>query len=168
MKKSSNSGHEAYERQAAMCKAFANPTRLQLIDLLGRKQRWASELQQGLGISKANLSQHLSILRTVGVVSTQREGKQLYCGISMPEVKQATAILRHMTKVASPRQSPTIMIRFDVSDAFCSRRFARGSSYTVSNASHHDPGLPGQFSPPCARGRLRPSPRLSHPALDLR
>ena len=100
-KKSSNSGHDAYERQAALCKAFANPTRLQLIDLLGRKQRWASELQQGLGISKANLSQHLSILRTAGVVLTQREGKQLYCGISMPEVKQATAILRHMTKAAS-------------------------------------------------------------------
>lgn len=101
MKKSSNSAHDTYERQAAICKAFANPTRLQLIDLLGRKERWASELQAGLGISKANLSQHLSILRTAGVVLTQREGKQLYCGISMPEVKQATAILRHMTKAVS-------------------------------------------------------------------
>ena len=56
MKKSSNSGHEAYERQAAMCKAFADPTRLQLIDLLGRKQRWASELQQGW--ASQDLSQH--------------------------------------------------------------------------------------------------------------
>jgi DNA-binding transcriptional ArsR family regulator len=100
MKKTSNSSHDAYERQAAICKAFANPTRLQLIDLLGRKERWASELQEGLGISKANLSQHLSILRTAGVVMTQREGKQLYCGISRPEVKQATSILRHMTRAA--------------------------------------------------------------------
>jgi DNA-binding transcriptional ArsR family regulator len=101
MNKMSNSGHDTYERQAAICKAFANPTRLQLIDLLGRKQRWVSELQAGLGISKANLSQHLFILCTAGVVLTQREGKQLYCVISMPEVKQATTLLRTMTKAVS-------------------------------------------------------------------
>jgi ArsR family transcriptional regulator len=108
VKKISNSGHDTYERQAAICKAFANPTRLQLIDLLGRKERWSSELQAGLGISKANLSQHLSILRTAGVVLTQREGKQLYCGISMPEVKQATAILRNMTKAVSRSNRRTV------------------------------------------------------------
>ncbi len=101
MKKSLNPGHDTYERQAAICKAFANPTRLQLIDLLGRKERWASELQAGLGISKANLSQHLSILRTAGVILTQREGKQLYCGIAMPEVRQTSTLLRTMTKAVA-------------------------------------------------------------------
>jgi len=101
MKKNARSNHDTYERQAAICKAFANPTRLQLLDLLGRKERWACELQEGLGISKANLSQHLSILRAAGVVSTQREGKQLYCGISMPEVKETATLLRNMTKAVS-------------------------------------------------------------------
>ncbi len=101
MKKSSNSGHDRYQQQANLCKAFANPTRLQMIDLLGRKQRWVSELQAGLGISKANLSQHLSILRTAGVVLTRRQGKELYCGISMPEVKQASVLFRTLTKAAS-------------------------------------------------------------------
>ncbi len=101
MKKSSNSGHDRYERQANLCKAFANPTRLQLIDLLARKERWSSELQAGLGISKANLSQHLSILRTAGMVLTQREGKQLHCGISRPEVKQAAVLFRTLTKAAA-------------------------------------------------------------------
>jgi DNA-binding transcriptional ArsR family regulator len=100
MKKTTN-GHDTYQRQAAICKAFANPTRLQLLDLLARKERWASELQEGLGISKANLSQHLSVLRAAGVVSTQREGKQLYCGISMPEVRETAALLRNMTKALS-------------------------------------------------------------------
>src|SRR5580698_2239996 len=101
MKKGQNSNNEIYRRQATICKAFANPTRLQLIELLGRKRRWASELQEDLGISKANLSQHLSILRTAGVVLTQREGKQLYCAISMPEVKETSALLRTMTRAVS-------------------------------------------------------------------
>ena len=100
MKKTSAT-ENSYQRQASICKAFANPTRLQLLDLLRQKERWASELQEDLGISKANLSQHLSILRAAGVVLTQREGKQLYCGISMPEVKQASAVLRTMTKAVS-------------------------------------------------------------------
>jgi DNA-binding transcriptional ArsR family regulator len=97
-KRKSNGDNELYERQAVICKAFANPTRLHLIEMLTRGDRWASELQEGLGISKANLSQHLAILKSAGVVSTRREGKQLHCGIAMPEVKQATAVLRNMLR----------------------------------------------------------------------
>ena len=63
MKKRSNNNHEVYERQAVICKAFANPTRLHLIDLLTKRECWAAELQESLGISKANLSQHLAILK---------------------------------------------------------------------------------------------------------
>ncbi len=97
-KRKSNGAHEVYERQAIICKAFANPTRLHLIEMLTRGERWAAELYEGLGISKANLSQHLAILKSAGLVSTRRDGKQLHCGIAMPEVKQATAVLRSMLK----------------------------------------------------------------------
>jgi DNA-binding transcriptional ArsR family regulator len=98
MKRKSRSEQEAYRRQAEICKAFANPTRLRLIDLLSRKERWSSELQAGLDISKANLSQHLSILKAAGVVSTSRIGKRLRCSLSMPGAKQTAVLLRRMTK----------------------------------------------------------------------
>ena len=97
-KRKSDGESEIYERQAVLCKAFANPTRLHLIEMLARGERWASELQEGLGISKANLSQHLAILRSAGVVSTRRSGKQLQCGIAMREVKQATIAFKNMLK----------------------------------------------------------------------
>ena len=97
-KRKSDGEWKIYERQAAICKAFANPTRLHLIEMLARGERWASELQQGLGISKANLSQHLAILRSAGLVATRREGKQLQCGIAIPEVKQATSAFRNVLK----------------------------------------------------------------------
>jgi DNA-binding transcriptional ArsR family regulator len=97
-KRKSNGEHEVYERQAVICKAFANPTRLHLVELLTHGECWVSELQEGLGISKANLSQHLAILRSAGVVATRREGKQLHCDIAMPEVKQAMGLLRTMLK----------------------------------------------------------------------
>ena len=97
-KKSSNNHRDNYRRQASLCKALANPTRLQLIEMLGKKQRWAWELQAELGISKANLSQHLSVLRAAGVVSAERDGKQLYCGMALPE---ASVLLKNINRMAS-------------------------------------------------------------------
>ena len=98
MKRRNRADREIYEREATLCKAFANPTRLQLIDLLEESDCWASELQQALEISKANLSQHLSILKASGIVQARRNGKQLHCRLGMPEVKKATALLRTMLK----------------------------------------------------------------------
>ena len=97
-RRKSEGDHEIYERQAVICKAFANPTRLHLVEMLSRGERWAAELQQGLGISKANLSQHLAVLKSAGVVSTRREGKQLHCGLAVPEVREAMGVLRNILK----------------------------------------------------------------------
>ncbi len=85
---------EIFERQARICKAFAHPGRLQILDLLGHGERGISELQDSLGISKTSLSQHLSVLKSAGVLATRREGKQIYCSLAMPEVKQACQLIR--------------------------------------------------------------------------
>ncbi|HEX9425786.1 MAG TPA: metalloregulator ArsR/SmtB family transcription factor [Pyrinomonadaceae bacterium] len=85
---------EIFERQARICKAFAHPGRLQILDLLGQGERGSSELQESLGISKTSLSQHLSVLKSAGVLTTRREGKQIYCSLAMPEVKQACQLIR--------------------------------------------------------------------------
>jgi len=85
---------EIYERQARICKAFAHPGRLQILDVLGQGERGVSELQEALGISKTRMSQHVSILKSAGVLATRREGKQIYCSLAMPEVKQACQLIR--------------------------------------------------------------------------
>lgn len=85
-----------FERQAQICKAFAHPGRLQILDLLGHGERRVAELQQALGISKTSISQHMAVLKSVGVLSTRREGKQVYCSLAMPEVKQACQLIRRV------------------------------------------------------------------------
>ena len=85
---------EIFERQAQICKAFAHSGRLQVLDLLGQGELGVSDLQEALGISKTNISQHLSILKSAGVIATRREGKQIYCSLAMPEVKQACQLIR--------------------------------------------------------------------------
>jgi DNA-binding transcriptional ArsR family regulator len=90
---------ELFERQARICKAFANPTRLKLLDLIANKDRQVSDIQRELGISKANLSQHLAILKAAGIVISHRNGKQLSCSLAMPEIKEACQLIRNVLKI---------------------------------------------------------------------
>jgi len=87
-----------YEKQVNICKAFANPIRLRILDMIAQRPYSASELQEQLSISKANLSQHMTILRAAGVIATHREGKQVYCWLAIPEVKQACHLIRNVLR----------------------------------------------------------------------
>ena len=89
---------EIFERQARICKAFAHPGRLRILDLLGQGERGVSELQSELGISKTSVSQHISILKSAGVLVTRRNGKQIYCALAIPEVKQACQLIREVLR----------------------------------------------------------------------
>lgn len=93
-KRKNSNDNEIFERQARICKAFAHPARLQILDRLGQGELGVSELQEALGVSKTNISQHLSILKSAGVLSARRDGKQIYCSLAMPEVKQACQLIR--------------------------------------------------------------------------
>ncbi len=87
-----------YEMQVKICKAFANPSRLRILDLLAKEEHNVSELQQSLQITVPNVSQHLSILRNAGVVKTRREGKQIICSLAIPEVKTACSLIREVLR----------------------------------------------------------------------
>jgi DNA-binding transcriptional ArsR family regulator len=97
--KQSNLENEILERQVMICKAFANSTRLHILDLLGKREWTAAEIQKELGISKANLSQHAMVLKSAGVVVRRREGRQVFFSLAMPEVKQACQLIQHVLRV---------------------------------------------------------------------
>jgi len=96
--KQSEVENEILERQVLICKSFANSTRLHILDLLGKRDWSAADIQRELGISKANLSQHVTVLRSAGVVVRRREGKQVYFSLAMPEVKQACQLIQHVLR----------------------------------------------------------------------
>jgi len=87
-----------YEMQVRICKAFANASRLRMLDLLSRHEHTVSELQEALGITTANVSQHLAVLKSAGVVATRREGKQIFCYLAIPEVKSACQLIRDVLR----------------------------------------------------------------------
>lgn len=100
---------EIFERQSRICKAFAHPKRLQLLDLIGNGELPVAEIQKQLRVSKANMSQHLSVLRSAGVVTTRRNGKQVYCALAIPEVKSACHLLREVLRSQLRQQHKLIV-----------------------------------------------------------
>ena len=85
-----------FELHADVCKVFSNAKRLEILNTLRDKEMTASELIERIGLSKANLSQHMSILKSRGVVLTRREGVNIYYRITNQKIIQACDLMREV------------------------------------------------------------------------
>ena len=83
-----------YDLQAEICGALASHVRLQIIELLSEKERTSAEILEVLKIPKANLSQHLSVLKDAGILSSRKEGLFQYLTIAIPRIKDACSLVR--------------------------------------------------------------------------
>ena len=87
---------ELYEIHAEMCKAFSNPTRLEILDLLRNNELSVTELMEKTKLSQANISQHLSIMKSKGIVTSKRNGKNIYYKLTYPRIIKAFDIIREV------------------------------------------------------------------------
>ena len=63
-----------YEDSARILKALAHPTRLHLLDLIRDQHPCVKFMEETLGLAQPNISQHLSLLRNIGIVKAERDG----------------------------------------------------------------------------------------------
>lgn len=96
MKLSKKSEKKLFDLHAEICKVFANPKRLEILNAIREKELTVSELVEILGIRKANVSQHLAVLRQKGVVHTRRDGLNIYYSISDPKIIEACDLMRNV------------------------------------------------------------------------
>jgi DNA-binding transcriptional ArsR family regulator len=81
---------------ANICKTLANPRRLEIISALRDDELTATQLTQKILISKANLSQHMSILIQKGVVLSRREGLNVFYKLSDERITKACDLMREV------------------------------------------------------------------------
>jgi DNA-binding transcriptional ArsR family regulator len=86
---------DLFVRHADICKTFSNPKRIEIISALrNNAELTASQLLEKINISKANLSQHMSVLVQKGVIKSRREGINVFYQISDERITKACDMMR--------------------------------------------------------------------------
>ncbi len=83
----------AATQAVAALKLLANEDRMLLLCQLSQGEMCVSELEEHLGIRQPTLSQQLGVLRTEGVVSTRRQGKNIYYSVADTAMLEIVAVL---------------------------------------------------------------------------
>jgi len=83
----------AAARACSMLKTLGNADRLLLLCQLTQGEFCVSELESVLGIQQPTLSQQLGVLREEKLVSTRREGKQIYYSLASKEAQALMQVL---------------------------------------------------------------------------
>jgi ArsR family transcriptional regulator len=78
----------AYER-AELIKAFAHPTRLQILDELGK----GTHMEDILPVTQVNISQHLTVLRNARLVDFAQDGAVRCYYLSRPKLVEGVLAL---------------------------------------------------------------------------
>ncbi len=87
---------QLYKLHASICHTLANPKRLEIIDRLRRSEMSVTGLARAMEISQSNLSQHLAVMRHKGIVTTRRNGLNVFYRLSSPKIIRACDLMRQV------------------------------------------------------------------------
>ena len=73
--------------------ALGNEHRLRILELLAQRETSVEALAERVGLSVANASQHLRLLRAAGLLTSRRDGKHVRYFVSDPAVLELPAAL---------------------------------------------------------------------------
>jgi rhodanese-related sulfurtransferase len=82
-----------YGQFARLGKALASPHRIEMLELLAQSERTVDSLADEIGLSLANASQHLQVLRQAALVDSRKEGLFVYYRLVDPSVFDLCAAL---------------------------------------------------------------------------
>jgi ArsR family transcriptional regulator len=68
-------------------KALANPTRLEILNLLQIREMCVCEIMVALELTQPTASHHLNILENVGVIKDRKEGRWVFYSLTSNTVK---------------------------------------------------------------------------------
>lgn len=97
--------NDFYCMHSEMCKTLANPKRQQIIDTLRDQEMTVSEIVELTDLSQSNVSQHLSILRSTGVVQVRRTGRAAHYRLTSPKIIEAFDLITEVMREGLQHQN---------------------------------------------------------------
>jgi ArsR family transcriptional regulator, arsenate/arsenite/antimonite-responsive transcriptional repressor len=74
-------------------KALSDPTRREILRLLGRGEMTAGKLAERFDMTKPSMSHHFSVLKQAGLVTTRREGQQIFYSLNTTVLEDVLTLL---------------------------------------------------------------------------
>ncbi len=84
------------QRYAAVGRALADPKRLCVLESLAAGELSVSDLSTRVGCQVPNMSQHLAVLRSAGLVQSRRDGSTVFYRLSDVRVLEAYRLIQSL------------------------------------------------------------------------
>jgi len=94
--KKSSFDRRIFQLHAELCKTLSNPIRLEILSLLQDGEKSVGELADLTGVRQATISQHLAVLRQRAVVSTRKDGANIFYNVANPKMVKACDMIREV------------------------------------------------------------------------
>lgn len=92
-----NNNRPLYEIKANLFKGLAHPYRIRVLEILaGVSEAPVSDLIFETGLEASHLSQHLSVLRKYGLVTSERRASVVYYRLAFPQVAELLRVARQL------------------------------------------------------------------------
>jgi len=89
-------------------KALSDPTRREILSLLRKGEMTAGELAERFDMSKPSVSHHFSVLKQADLITSRREGQQIYYSLNTTVVEDLlTGILNLFALRPTAKRSHT-------------------------------------------------------------
>ena len=92
----------------ATFKALADPTRREILRLLRRSEKTAGDLADKFDMSKPTMSHHFSVLKEADLVTSRRDGQQIWYGLNTTVVEDLMAWVMDLIRDEGQRQGGDI------------------------------------------------------------
>ena len=79
-----NEKWQIYELQAEVIKAVAHPIRLAIVEFLKDGEQCVCEIADHLRSKRSNISRHLALMLTAGILQCRKEGQNIYYTLKTP------------------------------------------------------------------------------------
>ncbi|MBP6472449.1 MAG: winged helix-turn-helix transcriptional regulator [Chloroflexi bacterium] len=96
---------ELAERQADICRVFANPRRVLILWAVAESEKSVTDIAEAIGASLQNTSQHLHLMKEKGILYSRREAQTIYYGLD----QTAIATQCHLLVQAHKKDQPQIL-----------------------------------------------------------
>jgi len=82
------------EEAAALFKVLGEPMRLRILQAVCKQPRSVNEIVEATGATQANVSKHLSLLTTAGILRREKDGQRVFYSVREQLVLRLCELVR--------------------------------------------------------------------------